>query len=225
MIKLWAFSTEVFGVKTTVRVSEKIETDLKRFFLLCGQSGLLALICAGCASVKSSVVNVELDQDSGIRFGDSNPVQRKKGESFEVSQAPVFVEAPGKVGVLVIPMRGQPQNVKLSLKSLEVVPGAVSESEIASSMNLLLMRANEFQSWLAEKKTKEALTLVDELIQKYPRIVQLKFMKASCLVLMDEREKARVLLDLALKEEPGNQAGKELLRFLTPGSSEKKGSD
>ena len=186
---------------------------------------MLALICAGCASVKNSIVNVELDQDSAVRFGDSNPVQKKKGESFEVSQTPVFVDAPGKVGVLVIPIRGQPQSVKLALKSLEVVQGAISESEIASSMNLLLVRANEFQSWLAEKKTKEALTLVDELIQKYPRVVQLKFMKASCLVLMDEREKARVLLGLALREDPGNTAGKDLLQFLTPGSSEKKGSD
>lgn len=186
---------------------------------------LVVLACLGCASQAKHSARVELEHDAKVKIGDANPIDKKKGDTVEVSQVPVLVEAPGKIGVLLIPLHSQEQVAKIALQKGGEISTGLSEADAIKAQNYLLTKANEVQTWLAERKTKEALTLVDELIQKYPKVVQLKFMKASCLVLMDERERARVLLEIALKEDPENRAGKDLMQFLTPGSAEKKGGN
>ena len=182
----------------------------------CLSATALLLIATSCSTVKNSTLQVELDQDSTI-FSPSleRPLEKKKGDLIEVHETPLLVESTGHIAALILPVTPHSQTAKLHLKDWEQQGGEAYESKTSQIIDLILPKINQIQEWMVAKKTTEALNLIDELITKFPKVVQLKLIKASCLTVMGDRQKAKILLESALQMDPTNKSAQELLKFLS----------
>jgi len=59
------------------------------------------------------------------------------------------------------------------------------------------------------------LNEINNLVNKYPQVTYLNFVRSSCLVVVGKREMALEVLQLALQDFPNNKAGKQLYKSLT----------
>jgi Tetratricopeptide repeat len=192
----------------------------KRFLAL-----LLMMMLVSCAGIlPQKKIVVELGQDAVITGGEYKKKKKSKGDRIEVADAPLLLESKGYVGMLLLPV-GSPTslNSRVTLHRVErsptdnVVcdPSTKKENEMFSK---LLSGVNDVQMRLALHRPTEALTRVDELMENYPKIVPLKFLKASCLVAMGQQTQARALLEKGLKELPNDELALQMLATLS-GSS------
>ena len=188
---------------------------------------LSLLVCTAsvsCATVSSpSKYSVYVDQDVQITSEINKVEQKMKGQKIDFDE-PLLIESPGYVGLLVVPINDKANLVKVSLKPIEELGGEQIQKQNNLVLNDLVNGINDIQILLSTNKSKEALTKVEEIQVKYPKVSHLKFLKASCLVVQGERAKARVILSEALKEFPDNENAKQLLQSLSRQTSTEGGA-
>ena len=173
-----------------------------------------ALLMGSCASISPSN-EIELTQDSVVTVGTNPPEQRKKGELIEIGDQPAFVEAPGHVGLLVLPQKSQKSRALITLKAMGDWTGPAVQKKQNRLVSDVVGGINEVQIYLSSGRNKEALSKVDDLLALYPGITYLKFLKASCLIVNGNTAQARVVLESALKEYPDYKPGLELWESMT----------
>lgn len=192
---------------------------MRHFFL-----GFLPLVAGmtlcQCSSLSPAASTIELEQDSYVSENSQPPEPHKKGEKIVVGKAPVLVSADGYLGVLVLPERSYSGNIKVALKPVASSSG--SNESVNRSFDKILSQViseeNRILTLISKKRGKEALARIEELETKYPRIIHFKFLKASTLYFLGEKESARGVLELALKESPEDPDGKALYKLLNGGA-------
>jgi predicted Zn-dependent protease len=101
----------------------------------------------------------------------------------------------------------------------EINPSEASPYVLKASNKVLDEVMNEVlvaQNLLAKKDAKGALETVEKIITKYPQLSYLKFIKASCLMVMGNKENALKILEETLNEHPENKLAMELYSKLLP---------
>ena len=182
-------------------------------------------LLGGCASVSGRHErDVELMQDSIVVVGQETPISKKKGEIFSLSlDKPLLIQSPGHVSLMILPASEQvSQKIRVALKPITEWNSEAQQSKNDRVLSELVLGVNSAQLLLSTQHSKEALAKIEELRGKYPKITSLKFLEASCLFVLGERVKAKVLLEGALQEFPDNKEGQELYQILAGNSSRGK---
>jgi hypothetical protein len=186
---------------------------------------LISLSIVSCSSVVTNPqVKVDIDRDATITTPDGHSIELKQGKIYKLKDKPVLVEAPGRVGLLLIPRTNNIPDVHLSLRSIEEWGGASVSKYVDASFNYLLANINEVRQLLESKMAADALRKVEMLEWRYPSVSYLKFLKASCLVVLGDIARAKEILKKALEEFPQNREGQDLYKLLqskTTGESDK----
>lgn len=161
-----------------------------------------------------------LNEAAQISLPGKAPEQKKAGETVEVTK-PMLIESPGKVSVLVL--AGDPsekKTVKLSLKSIETWGGNELESHIhqktGDAIAEILQGMTSIQRKLATSDTTVALNEIRELRKKYPEAKYLGFVETAVLVILGEKEAAKILLVEALDAFPNDRDGLALAAEILP---------
>ncbi len=173
---------------------------MKNLFFLVLVFNFLAS-CSSSSTPKST--QIKLSQDTYVTIGSGTKILQKKGESVEVKDnAPVFLEAPGYVGMLVVPIKDAAAQLEPSLKPIDGWSGEVFEKIINAKINEIVEETNLVQVLLSAGKGKDAFEKIDSLQQKYPKVTYLNFYRASALYMLGEKENVKNILKIALKDFP-----------------------
>ena len=172
-----------------------------------------------CASIGTSPSTLELAQDSQVTIGTETTVLRKTGEKFPLPSAPVLIESPGHVGLLIMPPAPDTSEgkIKITLRPAKSWEGQAYEKQTSQSVNEVVFAISDIQSLIAEHRATEALSKLDDLQGRYPRAGALKFLRASCLLVLGQQERARGELEAAVREFPDYPSGQALLQVLGGG--------
>ena len=180
---------------------------------------------AGCAQVEKFLPNqmtiseapghkVKLQNDSIVKTVSGEPQEQKAGAEIIVKDEPVFVEAPGYVGVVVLPPGSAPVEMDLQLRQSSDWASGASKSYASKRITDTLQEVAEVQRHLFTGKYDDALKKVRDLKKNYPEIAYLNFLEASTLTLMNRRGEAIPLLRKGLAEHPEFEPAKNLLRSI-----------
>ena len=170
---------------------------------------------AACSSItKPKNSSVTLQQNAWVRSGSEKSVEKKKGETIEISNQAVSIEAPGYVGVVLVPTNSNIAKHNINLKPIENWGGEAVESHLNQVVTFALQKIITAQVMLGQGKAKEALELVQEIQREYPNVSYFKFVEASCLAVLGEKEKARSVLSDALKKYPSHPEAQKLFVAL-----------
>lgn len=139
-----------------------------------------------------------LGNSSWVKRGDESPTLMKKGDVLPLQpDAPLLIESPGKVGVLVIPTSTSSSTINVTLRDVSSWAGEAAQTYAAHLISSVLTEVTEIQGLMSSGRAREALPKVKKLQEQYPRVAHLKYLEASCLTLMGDRKNARVVLEEA----------------------------
>lgn len=162
------------------------------------------------------VVTVQMD-GMVSSASDSVPHPVKKGESFTVDKEPVYVEAPGHIGVIVLPAGETPAKVDLSLRQMSGWASEGSKQYASKRINDVLKDITHAQSYMYIGENERALTEIRKLKATYPDITYLSFLEASALTLLNRKAEAKLMLERGLASNPDDENAKALLKTLSSG--------
>lgn len=161
---------------------------------------------------KSEVV---LNQDATISVGGREPQALAKGSRFNVDRQPVLVEAPGHYSLLILPGASDSDSrTEVSLKAVSGWSSRDLNRELNRNLDTIVIGLNQVQKLMAERNLRAALAVVSDLEAKYPEVLSIRMVHASCLVVAGEKEKARLLLQSVLAEQPEHREAKEFYRAI-----------
>lgn len=175
------------------------------FFLLFLAAGLGA-----CSSMDGSRKVLKFQNDVTVIEAGGSKTAYKKGDTLPVPLVPTHIEAPGYIGMLVVPSSSGTGEIDVSLKNIEEFGGPQFNRELNARLNEVVARVVEAQKMLASGKARDALGVIENLQDKNSELTYLNFLKASCLVVLGERARARTALEDALASFPDNEAGRSL---------------
>jgi hypothetical protein len=182
-------------------------------------SALILLILLGACSHDGFTVEVQEDAVATVQGKKAKSLH--KGERVNSEGAPVLVEAPGKLGLIVVPVGQDVKTVKAQLKPFSAFNGAVLQAEANDLVSRILPEVVEVQSLLARHQNEAALSKAGELASRYPAVSYLKLLKVSCLIVNDRADDARKLLDEAMTALPNDPMTAELAKTLAGGAPAK----
>jgi len=177
----------------------------------------VALVFSGCAATPAGEKRpvLQFQQDVFVSDGRINREPRKRFETFELVDQPVLVEAAGFTSVFVVPPPSTVGAIDVKLKPLDDFGGEKPAEPLDVSLNELLTGIQEVYLLMAFNRLDEATAKTDLLLAIHPRLVHLKLLKASCLVLRNDRGTARALLESALVDYPNHKQAQQLLQSLS----------
>jgi hypothetical protein len=141
-----------------------------------------------------------------------------KGEKFTLSaEYSALIEAPGYTAVLVPPARSLPNEMKISLKPLTGWGNELVSQQVDGQLSELFTAINEVQALISRSEASKAMTRINLLEKKYPRLASLRFLKVSSLLLLKRQGEAKLALEAAVKDFPESEAGKRLNRLFGQG--------
>lgn len=174
-----------------------------------------ALTATACFSGGDDhVYRVIAAQDMTATSADQAVKAVKQGDVIAVGDAPVYLEAPGHIGLLVLPPLTGTGDVKANLRPFDRWGGAVFEQRSNDVLAEVMDGLISAQRMMARDQAAAALSTVEGLIGKYPTISYLNFMKASCLVMLGQKNDAVAALEAALHAHPQHVQARSLYRGL-----------
>lgn len=194
--------------------------EFKKTFCLACSLGVFLL---GACSSSSSRYALTLDQDAYVKEGKKDAVLYKKNTRFEVNaKDSTVIESPGYLGLILPPNDLLLSEMSVNLKPVSKWGNELVQNQTDALLSQLLEEAIEVQLLLSKKEGKKALTKVEELEKRYPKVGTLRFLKVSCLLLLGNRKEAEENLEAALKEFPESKVGKEFHKVFFKGQSGKE---
>jgi tetratricopeptide (TPR) repeat protein len=172
-------------------------------------------ILSHCSTLRAPENKVVLQQNAIVSTPGQKPSVHKRNQPFQLKSFPALIEAPGYVSVLLVKDESsEPQKLEINMRQLQNWRGDVFNQKLNNTVNDVVSKINDIQYQLALQKPQEALASLENLQAKHPQITSLNFLKATCLVLLGQTNKAKAILLTALAEFPDNAAGKQLLEQL-----------
>lgn len=172
---------------------------------------ITCLVFTACTS--DSGYKVVMTQDVFITTPGGKPQPVRKGETFVINQA-THVESEGFVGLLVVPLNTGGGQAEVALRPIDEWGGANLEHKANGQLDEIVSSVNEAQRLLSERRALEALKVIEATQEKFPRVSYLNFIKASCLVVLNQKQRAIEALSLALAEFPKNPGGRLMYKAL-----------
>jgi tetratricopeptide (TPR) repeat protein len=178
---------------------------------------ILAIVC-GCATTeKRAHYQIELHEEAYVTVMNGKPQLKPAGEvlDFDQDELPLYIQKPGYLGVFIVPTNAQSEKISVALEPFDVWGSEWGQRHADRSLQEVLIETARVQHLFASNNPQAALDRIDALEAKYPKIHALKFLKASCLLLLGEKERAKFVLEEALRAWPNNRAGLDLFKSLT----------
>jgi hypothetical protein len=140
----------------------------------------------------------------------------KAGETVTwPSDRAVIAESPGHVPVLILPISSRDEReVDVKFHSVRDWPSQATQAELDRATEELASAIVKLQKSLARNAADEALSELDRLQAKYPRVQYLNFYRASALFLKGDRKGALSAVNTALEAHPDNADGQALRKTL-----------
>ncbi len=82
----------------------------------------------------------------------------------------MLIEAPGHVGLLLIPEGASPRRTEIQLKPIETWGGETLSNRSTRTLNEILFATNDVYRLLQAKQGREAMARVDLLQRMYPKL-------------------------------------------------------
>ncbi len=151
---------------------------------------IAALVTTACSTTPGVHALVVFEQDGTITSSTSSAQTVKAGEERSIDESsPLLFESPGHLPILVLPPQPGAERIGLRLKPL----GA--DTSLSQEMERVLGDVLHVQILLRERKNKEALTIAEDLLGRYPSVPNLRKLKAGCLMVLGEKNAAKALLE------------------------------
>lgn len=182
----------------------------------------LLLGLTGCRSSQS--YQLELEHDAAIGPQLSALDSKKKGAIVELKDKPLYIVAPNREPLLVVPVVAESGKIAISLaKNSSPSDGAADkcapQAELKEKTNERVAKAMakllNAQSAMADNKLDAANILIEETLQENPDLSYAHFLRASLLVLRGNKDEAVAALERALSDFPKDQNGLALYQDLT----------
>ncbi len=197
---------------------------IKSLKLTMMRAGVLAAIVAGCTSLSDSTSRLELTHDALVTIGNEPAAEKKKGEMINLNgSTPVLIESVGKISVLALPSTNYATHTKINLRNTDRAYTQGSQARFETELSEVISQLNEVQVLLSANRGKEALTVVQLLQQKYPKIDHLRVVEASCLIVMGKRHRAIQLLSDLKTEYPHDMGILSFYQSLVQSSGSNRG--
>ncbi len=180
------------------------------------------ILALGACSSGSGQRTLRFQSDVNVTdaAGKTNAV--KKCDPIVVENSPLHAESAGHVGVLVVPIPSEPGVTEITLKPIDEFGGPRFDALLNKGLNEVVSKVIEAQKLLASGKARDALKVIENVQQKNPELTYLNFLKASCLVILGEKDRARTSLERALADFPENEAGRALAASIGMDAGKKK---
>jgi hypothetical protein len=149
-----------------------------------------------------------------VTSADNSVKEVKKGETIAITDSAVYLEAPGHIGLLVLPPLSGQGEMTANLRPFDQWGGAVFEKRSNDVLGDVMDGLVNAQKLMARDQAAAALTTVEGLISKYPTVSYLNFIKASCLVMLGQKSEAIAALESALHDHPQHAQARSLYRNL-----------
>lgn len=144
------------------------------------------ILLIGVLSLTVQAVDFRAEMAMTVTQKGQAAVRVKAGDTFSlVKKDAALLEAPGHVPILVVPVGPSAERVGVRLKSWRESNSA--PSHWWESMDQLIEGIVKVQRLMRDKKPSEALALASSLESEFPRIAQLKLLKASCHYMLGNR--------------------------------------
>lgn len=142
-------------------------------------------VCVFATDLKS-------DSDLFIREGGNlRPV--KAGEKVKISDRQASVlESPGHIPMLIVPISTAVPTIQVALKPWGSPAGL--PADYWKNMDRLVGEIVSVQKLLKDRRGEEALSMAEGLSNRYPQMQQLRLLKASCYLLLGQKEAAAALM-------------------------------
>jgi tetratricopeptide (TPR) repeat protein len=171
--------------------------------------------CSQKASKTNYAYKMKLAHDAWVKSESKEPEFVKAGEEVRVGREVVIVETPGHVDAVLMPPTSQNKHLNLSLRPIPYWSDKNLAKYANSVISDVFSRTNQAQLLLGKGNSREALKEVRQLQKDYPAITYLKFLEASCLTVMGEKQYAAEVLRTALADFPENEEARVLYQALT----------
>ena len=168
----------------------------------------LAFVCGGCSLASKVSVSVPpghqvtVKQKAWVKDSDSEPRQLNAGDTLTLKDKPILVEAPGHVGVILIPVNHSESNIDVNLRPMKSWASDASQEIALQITSKILIDINGVFEQLKSGQTQSAFSRVQQLRKAYPSLVYLKYLEASCLMVLGQTEAAKKLMAEAEQELP-----------------------
>ncbi len=152
------------------------------------------LFLTACASQKT-LARLEIQDDVTIKLRDGKIETVKKGESFDLSKDEILIESPGKTSILVIPLeRVSNETIQLKMRKKSDWISSDTQNYLDTELERFLPQLEMVYKLMAQAKYDLALIQTKSLQDKFPRLLYLKRIEASCLMLLNRTDEADQVL-------------------------------
>ncbi len=176
------------------------------------------MILSACSSGGFLDRTVRFNETVTMTTLDGRETTIKQNEDTKIPNSPVKIEAPGNVSLLIVPVTNNTGTLDVKMRRLDGWAGPELGRQVNQKLNLVLEKVVEAQKALAQKRGREALSIIESLQKDNAELTYLNFLKASAFVLIGDRSAAINSLETALAAFPDNPSGRALLRSLKGGS-------
>jgi len=163
--------------------------------------GLVILsACATPSSLSTRKVEIEapypvwVRSSKGAGAGDGESRKYAAGEKFFWAQnETLWVEAPGKASVLLTPITPETQSLTLDLPNQKDWQDKTIQNQVSQTFWMVMPKLKRIEELFSSRKYSEALPMISELKGSFPHLEYLRWVEASCLWNLGQREAALVV--------------------------------
>lgn len=176
---------------------------------------LTSILLSSCSSTtQSKSSQLKLSQDIFVSQNSAPGVLHKKGEVISLDDTPIFLEAPGYISMLLVPLKKPAGEFAPVLRKISEWSGDELEKTLNAKLGEIVAETTRIQFLLSLKKESEALAKIEQLQAKYPKISYLNMLRASAFFMMGETEKSKFALEDALRDFPDDENARKFYESL-----------
>ncbi|MFM8270043.1 MAG: tetratricopeptide repeat protein [Pseudomonadota bacterium] len=178
---------------------------------------LAVTFVVGCAHTATHEVVVL--QDAVITIGENEPQVIKKGAKVMIpSDSATTISAPGYSSVLIPPAQSGSSSFTVNLKPAEGWGQDLVSKQLDEELNKALISVNEVQRLLQKNKVEGALSMVEMLEKKYPKLLGLRILKARSYTMLNKKNEAKQVLQSIVKDFPESRTTRKFLEVFLKGN-------
>lgn len=127
---------------------------------------------------------------------------------------PKFVQVEGRIPVLLVPVKDGISELKIDPPSIKDATSHMMQGDLSVGVAEIVQGIEEVRSEIRNKNYDRAMTRLQSIQGKYPKVAFLEFVKASILFLQGRKSEARTAASIGLKSHPDFEEGQKFLKSL-----------
>lgn len=176
---------------------------------------LVALLFCNCLLAEEIVFSstAKSEAHSMVDSTKSYPLSPNTETKISVTD-PLWFEGEDSLPILVIPISGKTNSVKLDPPKLSSVVRLQSQKQINKSLSLIMAEVSEIQAMLRKRQLTQSRLKLQSLMNEFPDVSFLKFILANQFLIEGERKEALRFAEEALSQNPTYAEGKTFVLRL-----------